>query len=278
MKCAAIAGRTAGAMSMGADVPVSDDLHDASGDAIDQPLPGRFILDRSRNATAQVFEHLRELIVTLALKPGAILSRPALSNYFALSQTPVRDALTRLGEERLVDIYPQHATRVSAIDLSSARQAHFLRLSLELEIVSVLAHGPNPQMEKLLLGLVSRQRHHLQMDDLENFTRADMEFHLAMYQQAQVADLWSTMRSKSGHLDRLRRMHLSLNGKAQSILAQHTQIARLIGAGDADKAREHVRAHLSGTLRVLDILRAQDIDKVLPDSYSPDAFAVHFHT
>jgi DNA-binding GntR family transcriptional regulator len=240
---------------------------DTGGDPIDQPLPGKFQLDRSRNATAQVFAHLRELIVTLALKPGTVLSRTELSDYFALSQTPVRDALSRLEEERLVDIFPQHATRVSAIDLPSARQAHFLRLSLELEIVSTLAQSPNPRLEDLLLELVARQRRHLLRDDLESFTRVDLEFHLAMYEEAQVADLWSAMRRKSGNLDRLRRMHLSLNGKAESILAQHTQIARHIGAGDVEQARAHVRAHLSGTLRVLDSLREKNLDD-LPATWS----------
>jgi DNA-binding GntR family transcriptional regulator len=239
-------------------------------------LPGKFQLDRSRSATVQVFEHLRELIVTLAIKPGAVLPRNELSEYFDLSLTPVREALTRLEEERLVDIYPQHVTRVSAIDLASARQAHFMRLSLELEIASVAAGSPNPQLEKLLLSLVARQRYCLEIGDLEAFTRADMEFHQAMYAQAHLPDLWSFMRSKSGNLDRLRRMHLPLNNKAQSILDQHTQIAHYIGQGDAEKARNHVREHLSGTLHVLNALREKNLDDLLPENYSPEAFAISY--
>lgn len=69
---------------------------------------GAFRLDRSRNATLQVFEHLRELIVSLAIAPGTVLARPQLCEYFGLSQAPIREALLRLEEERLVDIYPQH--------------------------------------------------------------------------------------------------------------------------------------------------------------------------
>jgi DNA-binding GntR family transcriptional regulator len=236
-------------------------------------LPGKFQLDRSRSATLQVYEHLRELIVTLALKPGTVLSRSELSDYFDLSQTPVREALARLEEERLVDIYPQHVTRVSAVDLSSARQAHFLRLSLELEIVSVAARSPNPKLEKLLLSLISRQRYCLEIDDLESFTRADMEFHQAMYAEADLPDLWSCMRSKSGNLDRLRRLHLPVKGKAHSILDEHTQIARYIGAGDAEEARTHVREHLSGTLGILNALREKNLEDTLPEDYSPEALA-----
>src|SRR6201992_3056125 len=96
-------------------------------------------LDRSRHAAPQVFERLREMILSLELAPGTVLSRADLANRYGLSQTPVRDALMKLGEEGLVDIYPQHATVVSQINVTSALQAHFLRRSIELEVVRTLA-------------------------------------------------------------------------------------------------------------------------------------------
>lgn len=237
--------------------------------ALDAP----FRLDRSRNATVQVFEHLRAQIVSLALKPGAVLARPALCDYFGLSQSPIREALLRLEEEKLVDIYPQHQTRVRAIDLASARQAHFFRLSVELEMVRVLAAqarpAPGPALGQALLDLVNRQRVCLDAGDLDDFTRIDMDFHKRMYEAAELPDLWALMRSCSGNLDRLRRLHLPLNGKAQAILLQHGRIARCIAQGDADGAEKTVRDHLSGTLQALDLLRARFPDMMLPADYGP---------
>src|SRR6185437_16664386 len=55
------------------------------------------------------------------------------------SSTPVRDALMRLQEEGLVDVFPQSATVVRPINLEKAREAHFLRRSIEIEIVRVLS-------------------------------------------------------------------------------------------------------------------------------------------
>jgi DNA-binding GntR family transcriptional regulator len=228
---------------------------------------GGFRLDRSRNATTQVFEHLRAQIVSLAIQPGAVLDRPQLSEYFSLSLSPIREALLRLEEEKLVDIYPQHQTRVRAIDLASARQAHFLRLSVELEIVWVLAQAPNPLLEKALLDMVARQRACLDAGDLESFTAIDMEIHRRLYEEAALPDLWATMRSRSGNLDRLRRLHLPLNGKAKSILAEHAGIARCIGRGDAAGAQASVRTHLSGTLAALEALRARFPEMILPTDY-----------
>jgi DNA-binding GntR family transcriptional regulator len=212
-----------------------------------------------------VFEHLRELIVTLALEPGAVLPRNELTRYFNLSATPIRDALTRLGEEGLVDIFPQHITRVRSVDLASARQAHFLRLSVELEMVRMLAERPDPVLSQTLLQLVEQQRACLATGDLKNFTRIDLTFHQQLYEAAQLEQLWTVMRSSSGNLDRLRRLHLPLNGKAQSILDEHAAIARAIGAGDPESAQQYVRQHLSGTLSEIEELRLKYPSFMLPN-------------
>lgn len=229
-----------------------------------QSLPGNFTLDRSRNATAQVFEHLRDLIVTIALEPGTVLARQQLADYFKLSTTPIRDALLRLEEERLVDIYPQHLTRVSAIDLTSARQAHVLRLSVELEMAHQLSNQRPASLDGTLADLIARQRQALERQDLESFARIDLEFHRTMYAAADISELWSLVRRLSGNLDRLRRLHLPLNSKARRILDDHSAIATAIAAGQSDQAREAVRLHLSGTLSEINALRDKYPDFVLP--------------
>src|SRR6478736_4640546 len=99
-------------------------------------------LERGRQAAPQVFEWLRGSIIDLSLPPGTVLSRADLAQQFGVSSTPVRDALMRLQEEGLVDVYPQHATLVSPIDTRAVNQAHFLRRSLEIEIVRTIARAP----------------------------------------------------------------------------------------------------------------------------------------
>jgi DNA-binding GntR family transcriptional regulator len=227
-------------------------------------LPGTFRLDRSRNASAQVYDHLRELIVTLALAPGAALSRADLAAYFDLSPMPVRDALTQLHKERLVDVFPQYLTRVSGIDLDSARQAHVLRLSVELEMARSLARAPDPLLEARLLAIVETQRACLDRDDFDGFIAADAAFHRTMFEAARLMEIHDLIRNVSGHLDRLRRLHLPVQGKARSVLDDHAAIAHAIGRGDADAACAAARGHLSGTLAALDGLHARYPDFILP--------------
>jgi ATP-dependent RNA helicase RhlE len=122
-----------------------------------------------------------------------------------VSQTPVRDALIRLAAEGLVEVFPQHATVVSLIDLGAARAAHFLRRSIELEIVRELAMAPSVDLVASLRASLARQRQIAKNGDLGAFSAEDQHFHRLMYEAARVQDLWHLARRHSGQIDRLRR-------------------------------------------------------------------------
>lgn len=215
-------------------------------------------LDRTRQSAPQVFETLRELIVSFQLEPGTVLQRVELAEHFGISQTPIRDALLRLGEEQLVDIFPQHATVVSRIDLSAALQSHFLRRSIELEILTVLCGLPDPEHGALVRRLKANlavQEAALNPLDVPKLALADQAFHQEMYEAAKVGPLWSLVRKQSGHVDRLRRLNLPDEGKPQSIVRDHRAIAEAIAHHDAPAAQQALRQHLAGTLAFVDDIR-----------------------
>jgi GntR family transcriptional regulator, rspAB operon transcriptional repressor len=214
-------------------------------------------LDRERQAAPQVFERLRGMIIALDLPPGSALSRAALASQFGVSSTPIRDALMRLAEEGLVDVFPQHATVVSRIDIRLAQQAHFLRQALELEIVRILARAGQKSPAARLDQLITRQQQLAKAGDFESFMAADNDFHAELYAAADKHDLWTLVRSRSGHIDRLRRLHLPSPGKAQDIVRHHRLIVKAISANQADDAQRHLRKHLSGTLGYLAEIRAR---------------------
>lgn len=219
-------------------------------------------LDRSRHVAPQVLDRLRERIVSLDLPPGAVLPRAEIAAGFGVSQTPVRDALMRLEEEGLVDVYPQHKTVVSRIDLAQARQAHFLRRAIELEVARTLATQRDAALVKRLRATIARQRTALSAGDYADFVADDQAFHRQMYEAAGVPSLWEDVRRRSGHIDRLRRLHLPAEGKGEAIVRDHARIVDAIAKGDADAAQRRVREHLSGTLAQADAIRARHPDYV----------------
>jgi len=236
--------------------------HAIPAHVIGDPGASSLRLDRSRHAAIQVLDHLRERIVALELPPGMLLSRAELAASFGVSQTPVRDALMRLEEEGLVDVFPQHKTVVSRIDIRAAEQAHFLRRAIELEVARTLASAPDAALTQRLRAAIDRQRRALGVADYDEFASADQSFHRQMYEAARVPQLWDEVRRRSGHIDRLRRLHLPVAGKGQAILRDHARMVSAIARGDAEEAARRVREHLGDTLARVASIRARYPDYV----------------
>jgi DNA-binding GntR family transcriptional regulator len=152
---------------------------------------------------------------------------------------------------------------VSRIDIAQAVQAHFLRRAIELEVVGTLAGAPTELLAAQLRAQVDIQAALAAGDDYAKFIAADREFHRLMYVAAGVPDLFDLVRRRSGHVDRLRRLHLPAGGKAKAVVRDHRRIVDAIAAGDADLARQRVREHLSGTLGQIDQIRAAHPDYVV---------------
>lgn len=225
-------------------------------------LPGH--LDRSRQVAPQILETLRARVLSLELRPNTVLSRMALQAEFGVSQTPVRDALMKLEQEGLVEVYPQHATVVSRIDVGAARQAHFLRLAIELEAVRRLAAERSDGFVAAIKSVLAEQRHAPPGDD-EAFDAADGRFHKHFYDAAGVPDLWHLVRQRSGHIDRLRRLNLPLPGKRQAVIREHDALVAAIERRDPEGAAAALRRHLSGTLSIIDEIRKRYPDYLLPE-------------
>ena len=157
-----------------------------------------------------------------------------------------------------MQIFAQHATVVSRIDLAAATQAHLLRQSLELEIVERLAAGEaDAALEARLTDALARQEATGLLTDADcvEFIEADQAFHQAMYVALGREALWALVRRQSGHIDRLCRLHLPEAGNIASVLAQHEQIAATIARREPSAARTAVREHLNDLLGRIDEIR-----------------------
>ncbi|MFG6486895.1 GntR family transcriptional regulator [Roseateles sp. BYS78W] len=219
-----------------------------------------FTRDPTRHAAPQVLEALRAAIISMELAPGIALDRAELAQRFGVSQTPVRDALMRLSEEGLVVIRAQYTTQVSRIDVPAAREAHYLRRAVEIEIARQLAIAHDDAVIAGLRTQLARQTELAERKDFTGFIAADKEFHRLMYEAANLPRLWSVVVRMSGHVDRLRLLHSPFIGKTESIMDGHHAILAAIESGDVDAAQRAVREHLSGTLASV-----EDIQKRYPD-------------
>ena len=95
--------------------------------------------DRKRGAGAKlVYDTLRDEILDLVLAPGDAVDEVGLAERFAMSRTPVREALVRLASEGLVTMLPNRSTIVANIDFPNL-YAFFDALTLMYRVTTRLA-------------------------------------------------------------------------------------------------------------------------------------------
>ncbi|WP_408007401.1 GntR family transcriptional regulator [Pseudalkalibacillus sp. A8] len=79
----------------------------------------------------QVYNSLKKAIITLELEPGQRIKDKDLATKFGVSRTPVREALKRLEDERLVESLPGSQTRITEINLEEAKKSFTVVATLQ---------------------------------------------------------------------------------------------------------------------------------------------------
>ena len=86
-----------------------------------------FSLNRQKLITPQIYHFLQSAIVSVHLIPGAGLKEKEIIERLGVSRTPIREAMLRLEDEGLIEIYPQSGTYVSKIKIETVRESQFIR-------------------------------------------------------------------------------------------------------------------------------------------------------
>ncbi|MGR3483222.1 GntR family transcriptional regulator [Salipiger marinus] len=195
-------------------------------------------------AASRIYDDLRQRILSLDLPPGTNLLRAELAKDYEVSQTPLRDALQRLDQDGLVKIFPQSRTLVTRIDVPQLNEALFLRRALETEVVLGLARAKVPETVVRARAVIAMQRAVAEEGtQLRKFQQLDEYFHFILFEGLGREALHALLRSRSGHLDRVRRLQRHSEEKLQQILQGHTAIIDAIEAGDEARAIHEIRDH-----------------------------------
>ncbi|WNS44189.1 GntR family transcriptional regulator [Paenibacillus sp. MMS20-IR301] len=197
----------------------------------------------------EIMTYLKQEILSLALKPGDIISETVLSERFQLSRTPIRDVLKQLSLEHYVDIYPKKGNLVSYIDLESVEQIIYLRNVLEKEIMKSLAGNiPLKGLHGLRENLQQQQKCIEQAEGAESFLLLDDQFHRMMFGLAGREFLWGVLQQFNVHYIRYRKLHMLKDEKLTTIQQEHQQLLDYIMQGDTagiDKLlHHHLRADI----------------------------------
>lgn len=142
-----------------------------------------------------IYDLLKNEILTLSLKPGQMISENEISSRFHVSRTPVHNAFTQLKKDGFVDIVPQKGTIVSLIDLDYIRQILYLRCCVEINIYIEAMDLCDDSFYRMLQNKIEEQRRITdnESEAVKSFYEMTDEFHSAFYDILNKNKLWQTV-------------------------------------------------------------------------------------
>ena len=160
----------------------------------------------------QVYVALRDAIVRGRLAPGQRLSENALAAEMGVSRTPIREGLSLLREDRLVETVPQLGSFVARVDPAAIADAQFVREALECAAIRLAAQAAGEadiaELEENLPG----QERALEQGDQDAFYLLDNAFHRSLCDLSGHPAVWTVSERAKVHLNRVRRLSLGMPG------------------------------------------------------------------
>lgn len=206
-------------------------------------------LDRSRSLREQIYPMVRGLILSGAIGPGEVIDEKAIAAQLRVSRTPVREAVKRLSDERLVEVVAQSATRAARVDRKAIEEAFLIRRALEMESAAQAALRMRQDHADRLHDILARHARAVDRRQFADAIARDDEFHHAISEISDLPRLWSTIEISKAQLDRCRHMMLPRAGQAEATLEQHREIIRSLNSADPAKAAAAMKAHLDAAYR-----------------------------
>jgi GntR family transcriptional regulator, rspAB operon transcriptional repressor len=201
-------------------------------------------LDRRTPLREQIYKVVKKLILSGAIAPGGIIDEKEIASLLKVSRTPVREAVKKLSDERLVDVVAQSGTRASLIDPNEVREAYMIRKVLEVESAAQAAPRMTGGHADSLSDILLTHARALERKDFSEAIDRDDEFHRKIAEIAELPRLWQTVEISKAQLDRCRHLMIPRAGEGEITLEHHRAIIRALVSKNAEFAREAMRVHL----------------------------------
>lgn len=205
-----------------------------------------------------VADRLREMITRGALAPGERLKEAELADSMTVSRGPVREAISILERDGLIESQRHRGARVITLTYDDIEEVYSLRLAIERLAMERCATRITEETLEAMDDVVARMR---ALTEEGDHVALDLEFHDLVYEAADHTRLrrtWSLLRSQvSMFLNaRLDRDHFR-----SSAWSEHAELREVLAEGDAEAAAAAVERHIGWTLRRIRETRNADPDQ-----------------
>ena len=193
----------------------------------------------------QVYEVLRETILTGKLKPGEKITEVKIAEELNVSRTPVREAIRMLELEELIVIVPQRGVFVAGIkSIKEINDIFQVRAELEGLAAYLAAEKISEKDIKKMNNYISQLKQGFDENDLQRCIEIDIAFHQIIYEVSDNKWLQKMLDSLFEQVTRFRSRSLGREGRMESALHEHKELSQAFADGNAQLAKELAREHI----------------------------------
>lgn len=201
---------------------------------------------RGESLGAQVAGVLRRRIVLGELAAGARLTEEALAEEFSVSRGPIRDALTQLSFEKLIEVQRPRGVYIVGLSRDDVDQLYSLRGALEqLALARAMRVGDGDRWQAMAAS-VERMSEAADRRDHAAFVSADLEFHSEIYALADHPRLEGAWNQYLPTFTALLEVTINHDEDLHESAADHARLMAVMRGGDPADAAAVLTAHLDG--------------------------------
>ena len=188
----------------------------------------------------QAYVAIRDRVVSLELAPGALIDERQLIESLGIGRTPVREALRRLAQEQLVEVFPRRGMFVTGVDLRDLARISEVRALLEPEAARLAAVRATDEERDELADLSDQIKRGADLMGL------DERIHRAVYAAAHNDLLEKTLGEYYVLALRIWMIALDRAQDLEDAVEAHRDLVQAIVVGNGDRAAHVMRAHVEG--------------------------------
>ncbi len=194
----------------------------------------------------QIFEQLEHDILSGVYPWGELISEVGLSKQLGVSRTPVREAISRLVQENLLEDVGR-GLQVVGITHEDLQDMYEIRLAVEGEAARRAAEHITDEVLRDMREVLDLQRYYIERDaesQSDQIKNLDSRFHELLYHASGSKPYCDTLLALHKRITKFRRVSVSKHSRAICALTEHEAIYAALAAHDADAAEKAVIEHV----------------------------------
>lgn len=191
-----------------------------------------------------VYERLKKRIQRGEFKVKERLIEQRLAEDLGVSRTPVREAISKLEQDGLVDKIPQGGAAVKGTTKDEIEEVFGLRVVLESYAAALATEKINEEILQSLDAVIEKQHRALERRNVNRYIELNSQFHDLLYSASQSDKLYQIINFLRNYIYKYRVFLLRMEEMPKISLRDHQLMLEAMREGDAQKVEELVKKHI----------------------------------